>query len=211
LGKRWPLLRGGAGLKIRFFSTRADSRLMAPLSDSECLVILRAEPRDREGAERAFALLFERYDRRLQCHLHCRYPSLRDEDLREICQETWLKVWRYLDAKVRAEAFRAWLYRIGGNQAIDTIRRKGRRPESALGERDVESARAGHVHELAFAEQMKRCVDRLPERLRDLMKRLLNLETFDEIAAATDLPKSRIYQIKHEIGSLVASCMEQGS
>lgn len=183
---------------------------MSELSDPECIAILCAVPRDPVAAGRALSLLFQRYDRRLQCHLRWRNPALSDEDLQETCQETWIRVWQHLSSKVREEAFHAWMYRIGEHLAIDLIRRKARRAESSLGEDEFASKQPDHVHDLAFAEQLKRCADKLPERLRDFTRRLLNLETYDEIAAALKLPRTRIYQIKHEVGKLLADCMEQG-
>ena len=184
---------------------------MPALSDHECLAILVARPRDSDAAERAVATLFERYDRRLQCHLRCRFSSLNDDDVCELAQEAWLRVWRRLDDQVRAEAFRGWLYRIGDNLAIDLIRKKGTRAETPMGEREIAAGAPNHVHELDFAQQLRRCVEKLPERLQELLRRLLNLETFDEIEAATGQKKSRIYQLKHEVGKLLLGCLEQAS
>jgi DNA-directed RNA polymerase sigma subunit (sigma70/sigma32) len=64
---------------------------------------------------------------------------------------------------------------------------------------------------VAFREQLQSCLEKLPEKSRDFLRRLLNLETADEIEAATGIKKTRIYQIKHEIGKQLAGCMEQGS
>ena len=180
---------------------------MPERSDQECLAILRADPRDAVAAERAFETLVHRHDGLLQRVLRCRYPTLTSEDLQEISQEAWLRVWRRLDANIRPEAFRGWLSRIGTNLAIDWIRRKASRPEMAIGERDVASGRADHVHELAFAEKLQHCVDLLPPEDRAFLARLINLETPDEIAAALGRKKARVYQIKHEVGKQLMGCM----
>jgi len=184
---------------------------MRAVSDQECLAILQASPRNHALAEEALAGLFENYDRRLRIHLRWRYPALPDADLEELSQETWLRVWERLDERVRPEAFRGWLYRVGENLAIDLIRRKTLRSEAAWGERDVPERSANHVHGLAFAEQLQKCVDKMPARLRDFVQRLLNLETFDEIAASLNQKKSRIYQLKHEVARLLLGCMEEAS
>lgn len=182
---------------------------MGPSSDHECLAILQAEPRNHAAAEQALATLFERYDRFLRNHLRCVYPMLRDADLGELSQETWLKVWKHLDSRLRPEAFRGWLFRVGKNAAIDELRRKNVRSEESWSERDIAERMPNHVHDLGFAEQLKKCVEKMPDRLREFVRRLLNLETADEIAATTEQKKSRIYQLKHEAGKLLMQCMEQ--
>src|SRR5260370_13028479 len=133
---------------------------MPEFSDHDCLALLKANPRDPQ-AERAFETLVHRYDAPMQRTLRCRYPSLTSEDLQEVSQDAWLRVWRRLDANVRVEAFRSWLFRIGMNLAIDLIRRKAARPETALGDREIASVKADHVHELGFAEKLKHCVELL--------------------------------------------------
>ncbi len=180
---------------------------MPELSDQECLAILTANPRDRSAAERAFETLVRRHDGRLQRSLGCRYPTLKSDEVQDLCQETWLRVWTRLDANVRPECLRSWLIRVGANLAIDLIRKKATRPETALGERDIASGQADHVHELGFREKLQHCVQRLTPQDRDFLGRLFNLETFDEIAAALGRNKARIYQIKHEIGQQLLGCL----
>src|ERR1022692_4563225 len=96
---------------------------MPELNDQECLAILTANPRDRAAVDQAMETLCQRYGAFLRLHLLRRFPSLRDADLGDLCQETWLRVWKHLDAGVPAEAFRSWLFRIAGNLAIDRFRR----------------------------------------------------------------------------------------
>ena len=184
-------------------------RFMPLLSDAECLAFLQAGVRRQAEAEEALGILFNRYDRLLQCHLRWKYPALPDDDLSELSQETWLRTWKHLDSRVRPEAFRAWLYRVGDNLAIDLIRRKNTRAEASLGVHEPAERRPDHVHALAYGEQLQKCVEKMPERLRDFVQRLLNLESDDDIADALDKKKARVYQIKNEVKQLLLKCMEQ--
>jgi RNA polymerase sigma factor (sigma-70 family) len=179
---------------------------MSVLTDQECLAILTADPRDPLAAERAIEILFHRHDVSLQRHLHFQFASLREE-LADICQEAWIRVWTRLDANIRSDAFRSWLFQVGNNLAIDLIRKKASRPAIALGTREIASDQVDHVHELGFREKLRHCVEKLTPNQRAFLDRLFNLETFDEIAAALGRNKARIFQIKHEIRQQLLDCL----
>ena len=149
--------------------------------------------------------LIETYQHRLLRYLL--FLTGKREVAEDLFQETWMRVWRRLDADIRAAAFRGWLFVVGANLAKDLIRKKVSQPTSALGERDIVSAQADHVHELGFREKLEHCVKNLSPQHRDFLARLFNLETFDEIAAALGRNKTRIYQIKHEIGQQLLGCL----
>jgi RNA polymerase sigma factor (sigma-70 family) len=181
---------------------------MTELSDQECLVILTAKPRDPAAAKGAIETLLHRHDRHLQCTLRSRYPSLGHEDLADLSQETWMRVWRWLDAKIHPDAFRGWLFRVGINLAIDLIRKKASRPTTAHSGQDIASVQADHVHEIGFREKFQNCVEKLSPKERDFLAMLFNLETPDEIAKALGRNKARVYQIKHEVGKQLLGCLE---
>src|SRR5262249_5081165 len=153
-----------------------EARAMPALSDQQCLAILLATPRDPAAAEGAMERLVLRHDGALQRHLHFQFASLREE-LADLCQETWMRVWTRLDSGVRPEAFRRWLFQVGVNLAIDLMRRKASRPAVALGDHDIASAQADHVHELGFREKLRRCVEKLSPNHRAFLERLFNLES----------------------------------
>lgn len=48
------------------------------------------------------------------------------EAAREVCQETVIKVFRYLDSYKRGMSFKSWLYRIVMNSAYDYMRREAK-------------------------------------------------------------------------------------
>jgi RNA polymerase sigma factor (sigma-70 family) len=181
---------------------------MSELSDQECVQILQRIPQDLTDAKRVFAILFQRYDRRLQCDLRWSFPSLREHDVQELCQETWLRVWKWVADRFQGDGFRGWLFTIGRNLAKDRLRHARVASAQSLVENPV-SASPNHTHEMAFAEQLQRCVEKLPEKYQTLTKALLDLETFDAIAESTNTPKARLYRVKHEIRSLLLGCLER--
>ncbi|HEY8503337.1 MAG TPA: RNA polymerase sigma factor [Gemmataceae bacterium] len=147
-------------------------------SDEELLYRL------RRGQREVFAVLVRRYERELYGYLR-RYlgdPHLADD----VFQNTFLQVYVKSDQFEEGRPVRPWLYTIATHQAIDAMRKTGRRSavsldqnagETAEGEvrslgELLESAGAG-PDELTEREERRRrlrdCVDRLPEFLRQVV------------------------------------------
>lgn len=79
--------------------------------------------RVRTGDQRAFKLLVERYQRKVYA---VALGMLKDkEEARDVAQEAFVKVYKYLDHFKGDASFSTWLYRITVNICIDVLRRKG--------------------------------------------------------------------------------------
>jgi RNA polymerase sigma-70 factor (ECF subfamily) len=85
--------------------------------------------RARRGDGRAFEALAQQNETGLYRHVLrvIGEPS----DAEDIVQESFISAWRSLSG-FRGGSFRAWLFRIGTNRAIDTIRARRRRGELPL-------------------------------------------------------------------------------
>ncbi len=78
--------------------------------------------RVRTGDQRAFKQLVERYQRKVYA---VAYGMLKDkEDAKDVTQEAFVKVYKYLDHFKGDASFYTWLYRITSNICIDVMRRK---------------------------------------------------------------------------------------
>jgi len=86
----------------------------------DALLVARA----RDGDERAFRTLFERYHRRAYSLAYGMVHS--SDDALDIAQEAFIKAHRYLDKFEGTSSFYTWFYRIVMNLAIDHIRKKKR-------------------------------------------------------------------------------------
>jgi RNA polymerase sigma-70 factor (ECF subfamily) len=84
------------------------------------------------GDEDAFGALAKRYEREL--HVHCYRMLGSFDEAEDVTQEALLKAWRNL-ASFDGRNFRAWLYRIATNAAVDVIRR--RRPVTVQSYADI--------------------------------------------------------------------------
>ncbi|MEZ5286288.1 MAG: sigma-70 family RNA polymerase sigma factor [Vicinamibacterales bacterium] len=133
----------------------------------------------------------------------------RDEDARDVCQETFLRAFRALPGFKGQAKFSSWLYRITLNLCRDWMRRQKRTPvvqapegidivELAAEQGPVES-----IEELVARRQLSTAVAAAMETLPDEQRTAIILKeyhglTFQEIADLQGCPlstvKTRLYQ-----------------
>src|SRR5581483_7098156 len=133
----------------------------------------------------------------------------REEDARDVCQETFLRAFRALPGFRGQAKFSSWLYRIALNLCRDWVRRERRTP-TVQPDENVDlvdlAAAAGpseSIEDLVARKDLARAVERamalLPEEQRTaiVLKEYHGL-TFQEIADIVGCPlstvKTRLYQ-----------------
>jgi RNA polymerase sigma-70 factor (ECF subfamily) len=127
----------------------------------------------------------------------------REEDARDVCQETFLRAFRALPGFRGQAKFSSWLYRIALNLCRDWVRRERRTPVVQPPE-DVDLMDpAESIEDLVARKDLARLVERamacLPEDQRTaiVLKEYHGL-TFQEIADLVGCPlstvKTRLYQ-----------------
>jgi len=133
----------------------------------------------------------------------------REEDARDVCQETFLRAFRALPAFRGQAKFSSWLYRIALNLCRDWMRRERRtpivQPPEDVDLMDLATAAepSESIEDLVARKDMTRLVEnamtRLPEEQRTaiVLKEYHGL-TFQEIADLMGCPlstvKTRLYQ-----------------
>ena len=133
----------------------------------------------------------------------------REEDARDVCQETFLRAFRALKGFRGQAKFSSWLYRIALNLCRDWVRRERRTPVVQAPEgvdlMDLAAVRAptASIDDLIARKDLTRTVERamalLPEEQRTaiILKEYHGL-TFQEIAELIGCPlstvKTRLYQ-----------------
>jgi RNA polymerase sigma-70 factor, ECF subfamily len=133
----------------------------------------------------------------------------REEDARDVCQETFLRAFRALPAFRGQAKFSSWLYRIALNLCRDWMRRERRapiiQPPEDVDLMDLAAAAepSESIEDLVARKDMTRLVEnamtRLPEEQRTaiVLKEYHGL-TFQEIADLMGCPlstvKTRLYQ-----------------
>jgi RNA polymerase sigma-70 factor (ECF subfamily) len=163
--------------------------------------------RAAEGDADSFNLLIRRWERPIYA---LAYRTIgREEDARDICQETFLRAYRGLP-RFRGQAkFSSWLYRIALNLCRDWARRERRTPvvqapeNTDLLELSAVAEPSESIEDLVARRDMTRAVERVMARLPEEQRTAIILKeyhglTFQEIADLLDCPlstvKTRLYQ-----------------
>jgi RNA polymerase sigma-70 factor (ECF subfamily) len=173
---------------------------------------------ERDG--RALEALFERYGEMIRRHLaRMAGDSAVAQDL---LQETFLRVWTRAAQWNGRGSFKAWLYRIATNLALNHLRSARRRKEQPLeiaGEWDsdaddyvspawaVDADTPEPEDVLEMAERharYRRLVDRLPKEKREVLHLVHEMEmslqdTADELGIPEGTVKSRLYYAKQRL------------
>jgi RNA polymerase sigma-70 factor, ECF subfamily len=133
----------------------------------------------------------------------------REEDARDVCQETFLRAFRALKGFKGQAKFSSWLYRITLNLCRDWIRRERRQPIAQapegvdLIEMASEATPTESIEDLVARREISRVVARAMADLPDEQRTAIILKeyhglTFQEIADLLDCPlstvKTRLYQ-----------------
>jgi len=174
---------------------------MTPWTDEELVA------RSKTGDIDSFNQLVKRWERPI---FALAYRTLgREEDARDVTQETFLRAFRALSGFKGDAKFSSWLYRIALNLCRDWIRKERRAPLVAVPEGvEVEQLAAERgpvetVEDLAARAELGREVARAMEYLPTEQRQAIILKeyhglTFQEIADLMKCPlstvKTRVYQ-----------------
>jgi RNA polymerase sigma factor (sigma-70 family) len=183
LGRRSPLLR-----------LQGDERLIALI---------------RDGQERAFETLFERYQARLLAF--CRGMLASAEDAEDVLQEVFVAAHKAILADNRAINARPWLYRIARNRCLNHLRKPVPEGQDSM---DI------HPHEngVSVAERVQKReefraliadVQDLPETQRTaLLLREIDALAYEEIAVAMDTTVPAVKSLLVRARMSLADCSQ---
>jgi RNA polymerase sigma-70 factor (ECF subfamily) len=150
----------------------------------------------------------------------------REEDAREVCQETFLRVWSQAKRFREGSRFSTWMYQIALNLCRDLGRRKRRWARVVTpwsrGNREDEAPRPEEYADTAagpeerattedLRERVRRALGELPPALREVLvlKQWEGL-TFREIARLLDCPESTVKSRLYDGLSRMRSRLEDG-
>ncbi|MFN7976984.1 MAG: sigma-70 family RNA polymerase sigma factor [Vicinamibacterales bacterium] len=163
--------------------------------------------RSMDGDADSFNQLIKRWERPIYA---LAYRTLgREDDARDVCQETFLRAYRAINGFRGQAKFSSWLYRIALNLCRDWMRRQRRTPtvqapeDVDIADLAAEQGPSESIETLVGRRQLGRAVAaamaRLPEEQRTaiVLKEYHGL-TFQEIAEMQGVPlstvKTRLYQ-----------------
>jgi RNA polymerase sigma-70 factor (ECF subfamily) len=177
----------------------------------------------RAGSEQAYRELLGRYQRPLFSLI---YRMVRDRELAEdLAQETFVKVFNHLDKYNPKFKFSSWIFKIGSNLAIDTLRKRELPTVSLDGSRhattddEVAATRIAvasedeNPEELLMARELgaeiEEAIGRLrPEYQTAVLLRHVEGRPYEEIAEIMEIPlgtvKTYIHRARNELKESLA-------
>jgi len=163
--------------------------------------------RSRDGDVESFNQLIVRWERPIYA---LAYRMLgREEDARDVCQDTFLRAYRALPGFKGQAKFSSWIYRIALNLCRDWIRRQRRNPVSQMpedvdpGEVAAEAGTTESIEDLVARRELGAIVGQAMGALSEEQRTAIVLKeyhgmTFQEIADMQGCPlstvKTRLYQ-----------------
>jgi RNA polymerase sigma-70 factor (ECF subfamily) len=161
--------------------------------------------RVRGGDITAFDLLYERHATRLFAYVRAVVGDRRDAE--EVLHDAFLSALRDPTATFDREgSFRAWLYRVARNQALNRKRATGRRelavgsgPGDAIGRPEADAAPDHALEARQLEAALAVALEKLPRTLGELWHLRASGLSYEQIASVIDAPigtvKSRMHQM----------------
>ncbi len=186
--------------------------------------------RVRNGDQRAFKLLVERYQRKVYA---VALGMLKDkEEAMDVSQEAFVKVYKYLDHFKGDASFYTWLYRITVNICIDIIRKRSGMGGEAVEfdetvPMDVSEANIGALGSRLgtnpqksalrreLAEKIQEALAAVPEKHRAiLLLREVEGMSYEDLSRTLDIPKgtvmSRLFHARAKVQKILSEYLELG-
>jgi RNA polymerase sigma-70 factor (ECF subfamily) len=168
------------------------------------------------GNRDAFRQVVEAYRLPLRSYLASHIYRLDDVD--DVAQEVFIAAYRALGRFRPGEDFGAWLRGIARKSLLMYFRSAARR-DSAVERFRAEVARAAETDlDRAAAddraetiEQLLRCVARLPERMRRVVRAGLDGGKTAALAAELETTAAGVYNLHHRANRLLRECLQRGA
>lgn len=180
--------------------------------------------RVRSGDQRAFKLLVERYQRKVY---GVALGMLKDkEEARDVAQEAFIKVYKYLAYFKGDASFYTWLYRITVNICIDVKRKRGGAKSEHVEfdeaiDMDTSEANLGALGtrlgtnpqksalRRELAEKIEEALAQVPEKHRAiLLLRELEGMSYEDLARTLEVPKgtvmSRLFHARMKVQKILS-------
>lgn len=161
-------------------------------TDAELIELAKIDPE-------SFGLLMERYQGALFSYVR-RLTQLPADDIQDLLQEIFIKIYQNLNAYDSALKFSSWAYRIAHNRVVDYFRHVSSRPQTnALEDYEWERIVQASIHlerdlmNKDCVEKVKKCIQDLPLNYKEvLILRFVEEKSYEEIMDILRKPKGSI-------------------
>ena len=165
-----------------------------------------AEPIQKQSA---FERLHARYSRELLSLLR---SQVGHDPMRDVEQTVWLRVLENIAKRFeKGTNFRAWLYRIARNEAIN-YHRSNKKASTVQLPVSIPDHRALPEEDDERRRVLDQCMERLDPRSREVIRarqRMSSTETNDEIAKRFGMTTARLYGLVSETIAQLKKCVKE--
>ena len=162
------------------------------MTDKELILQAKSDPD-------AFQWIVERYWDRLFSYVR-RLSYFSQEDIEDVLQDVFIKVYRYLNDYDDTYAFSTWIYQIARNTVIDVLRKKSVRPQAIhLDTEEMMTVLRSslntekELHAKESLQDIKKAIDALPFKYREILTlRFLEEKDYTEIMDIMQIPKGTV-------------------
>jgi len=202
-----------------------EKKLMESRSvNPERIVDQKLVEKSQRGDKKAFAMLVEKYQRRLTRLLS---RMVRDQsEIEDIVQDSFIKAYRAINNFRGDSAFYTWLYRIGINTAKNHLVKLGKRPkamndieiEEIENFEDAQDLRNLETPENSMATKeiiasVNQTIETLPDELKEAIQlREIDGLSYEEISDLMNCPigtvRSRIFRAREAIAEKLKPLIE---
>lgn len=149
-------------------------------------------------SEQEFRGLYKQYEKLVRATI---FYLARPNELDEIVQETFIKIWRGAHNFKNRAALSTWIYRISYNSAIDALRRKNEKIDQNIEEVD-------EIKKLERRDLIDKALKRLEKEDQEIIKLCYFVElTTEEIGQMLEIPegtvKSRLHYAKERLEKIL--------
>ena len=150
-----------------------------------------------------FAYLIERYEAKLKRYVN-RLASFSQEEVEDLLQEIFIKVYKSLNDFDQKLKFSSWIYRIAHNQVISRFRYHQARPQAVSFDDDraanllSDSEIEVEVDQHLAGEELSRAMAELKPEQRDvLILRFFEGKSYDELSDILKKPSGTVASLIH--------------
>ncbi|QTN33291.1 sigma-70 family RNA polymerase sigma factor [Akkermansiaceae bacterium] len=168
----------------------------------------------RSGKARDFSQLVREFGLQVRAFVHSRVQNRADAE--DIAQQVFISAYKGLDKFDTSKSFEAWLIGIAKNRVLMHFRTSDRRQSAHERFREECLTRIGadldEVEETRTAERIAAlmdCVEKLPERMRRVVRARLRGEAGQAIADTLNITRNALYMISLRANNNLRDCVAQ--
>ena len=168
------------------------------------------------GNSAEFSVLVREFGLPVRSFIHARVRNAADAE--DLAQESFITAFRGLAKFELGQSFEAWLMGIARHRVLGHFRAVGRRHRTNEKFREECLARIGNeldgIQQDAGNDALKRlmaCVEKLPERMRQVIRARLRGEDGTKTAALLHTTRGAIYMLQLRANSQLKDCMMKGT